>query len=67
MEDLLEENKKLRQLNAHIKNMVYIPKQMDQVDGTLADYINNFPKKFPEKGRMKIMFLRESEGVYRFG
>jgi len=23
--------------------------------------------KYPEKENMKIMFLRESEGVYRFG
>jgi hypothetical protein len=47
--------------------MVYVPKQTDQIDVALADHINNYPKKFPEKGRMKIMFLRESEGVYRFG
>jgi len=29
----------------------------------LANHIN----AFPEKKMMKIMFLRESEGVYRFG
>ena len=29
----------------------------------MASYLN----KFPERDQMKIMFLRESEGVYQFG
>lgn len=29
----------------------------------LADFINNYP----DRHRLKIMFLRESEGVYCFG
>jgi hypothetical protein len=33
------------------------------VDKTLAKYLNNFP----EREKMNIMFLRESEGVYQFG
>ena len=29
----------------------------------MAEYINNFP----DRSKLKIMFLRESEGVYSFG
>ena len=35
----------------------------DAVDNKLADYINNYP----DKSKLKIMFMRESEGVYQFG
>ena len=36
---------------------------MDKVDLHLADYIN----QYPERDRIKVLFLRESEGVYQFG
>ncbi len=39
---------------------VYIPKKRDKIDMALGNYLN----KFPEKEKMQIMFLRESEGVY---
>lgn len=42
---------------------VYLPNESDDVDMALASVINNHP----EKEKMKIMFLRESEGVYQFG
>ena len=29
--------------------------------------MSNFINKYPERKRMNIMFLRESEGVYQFG
>ena len=29
----------------------------------LAEYINNYP----DRQKLKIMFMRESEGVYEFG
>lgn len=29
----------------------------------MADYINNFP----DRKRLKLVFMRESEGVYQFG
>lgn len=35
----------------------------DFVDKKLAEYINNYP----ERNKLKIMFMRESEGVYSFG
>ena len=42
---------------------IYIAKKTDPVDMALANYVN----KFPERSKMQIMFLRESEGVYQFG
>lgn len=42
---------------------VYIPRKNDSVDQALGQFINTRP----ENQRMQIMFLRESEGVYRFG
>jgi hypothetical protein len=42
---------------------VYIPMKGDAVDQKLAEFINNYP----ERSKLKIMFMRESEGVYQFG
>ena len=42
---------------------VYIPVKDDVTDKQLAEYINNYP----ERSKLKIMFSRESEGVYEFG
>ena len=42
---------------------VYIPFTEDEIDVKLAEFINNYP----ERSKLKIMFLRESEGVYQFG
>lgn len=43
--------------------MIYIPAREDSVDSALAEYINNYP----DRKRLKVMFLRESLGVYTFG
>ena len=45
------------------KVSVYIPIKDDPVDCKLADFVNNFP----DRNRLKIMFLREAAGVYEFG
>jgi hypothetical protein len=45
------------------KIAVYIPVKQDTIDKKLAEYINNFP----ERQKLKILFMRESEGVYQFG
>ena len=55
-------------LKAYILTMkeqiaVYIPVKNDDIDQTLAEYINNYP----DRKKLKIMFMRESEGVYEFG
>ncbi len=42
---------------------VYIPVKNDQIDKRIAEYINNYP----DRQKLKIMFMRESEGVYQFG
>ena len=45
------------------KIAVYIPAKDDAIDKKLAEFLNNYP----ERQKLKIMFLRESEGVYQFG
>lgn len=42
---------------------VYIPVKGDSIDKRIAEYINNYP----DRQKLKIMFMRESEGVYQFG
>lgn len=43
--------------------MIYIPAKDDHVDSALAEYINNYP----DRKRLRIMFIREQPGVYSFG
>ena len=45
------------------KMQFYVPVKTDQTDLALGDFINHFP----DKKKLKIMFMRESEGVYHFG
>ena len=45
------------------KIAVYIPAKNDLIDKKLAEYINTYP----DRQKLKIMFLREAEGVYEFG
>ena len=42
---------------------VYIPAKDCPIDKKLAEYINNYP----DRQKLKIMFMRESSGVYTFG
>lgn len=42
---------------------MYIPVKDDPVDRRLSEFINNYP----DRQRLRIMFYRESEGVYQFG
>jgi len=42
---------------------IYIAKKYDRVDAALGHHLNTYP----ERDQLKIMFLRESEGVYLFG
>lgn len=42
---------------------IYIPVREDPIDKKLAEYINNYP----DRSKFKIMFMRESSGVYLFG
>ena len=45
------------------KVAIYVPMKDDEVDKKLADFVNNYP----DRNKLKIMFMRESEGVYSFG
>jgi hypothetical protein len=42
------------------KYQVYVPDKEDPLDNLLAEYINNYP----ERSKLRIMFMKESEGVY---
>ena len=45
-------------------NQIYhVSKNNDKIDETLGTFLN----AYPEREKLKIMFLRESEGVYLFG
>lgn len=59
IEALIKANEELEKNQA-----VYIGHKQSKVDKELAKYVNS---KFPERDRLQIMFLRESEGVYQFG
>jgi hypothetical protein len=43
--------------------VIYIAHKTDKIDQALAGFVN----KYPERKALNIMFLRESEGVYKFG
>ncbi len=45
------------------KLAIYIPAKDDNLDIALAEYINNYP----DRRKLKIMFLRDQPGVYQFG
>ena len=47
-------------MNIKERIAVYIPVKNDVIDTKLAEYINNYP----DQKKLKIMFMRESAGVY---
>jgi len=63
--DLASENEALKAYIIDLKARiaVYIPVKGDTTDLKLAEYINNYP----DRTKLKIMFMRESQGVYEFG
>ena len=68
MQTLKDSEGEVESLKAYIIDLkariaVYIPTKGDKVDKKLAEYINNYP----DRQKLKIMFMRESEGVYEFG
>ena len=42
------------------RQAIYIARKKDFIDQQLSIYLNSYP----EREQLKIMFLRESEGVY---
>ena len=70
--DLLKRLRDLEVENATLKNYIvdlkarvaiYVPIKEDPVDMKMAEFINNYP----DRNKLKIMFMRETEGVYQFG
>ena len=63
--DLELENDTLRNYIVDLKARVavYVPVKDDTVDMKVAEFINNYP----DRNRLKIMFMRETQGVYTFG
>ena len=70
--DLLKSVRALELESATLKNYivelkarvaVYVPVKDDLVDEKMAEFINNYP----DRNKLKIMFMRESSGVYEFG
>lgn len=45
------------------KVAVYVPVKGDELDQRMAEFINNYP----ERSKLKIMFMRECSGIYHFG
>lgn len=62
LKDAEQEIAALQQYIVDLKQRIaiYIPVRNDVVDNKLAEFINNYP----ERSKLKIMFMRESEGVY---
>jgi len=65
LKQLREAENEIETLRAYIvllkqRISVYIPVKDDQIDRKLAEYINNYP----ERSKLKIMFMRESDGIY---
>lgn len=61
-----ESELKIKKLNDKLKGKrspIYIARKGDQTDEALAQFLNNYP----EREKLKILFIRESEGNYRFG
>ena len=56
--DLLQKMKQSRDYSNF-----YIARKRDPIDQHLAKFLNTYP----EREQLKILFLRESEGVYQFG
>ena len=60
LEDALNEVALLKEVNEKMQKMIYVPARGDPVDQALSDYLC----QYPEKERLKIMFIRQTEGVY---
>mmetsp|Transcript_19943 Transcript_19943/g.26924 ORF Transcript_19943/g.26924 Transcript_19943/m.26924 type:complete len:138 (+) Transcript_19943:678-1091(+) len=45
------------------KVSIYVPVKDDPVDQKMADYLNSVT----DRQKLKIMFMRESSGIYEFG
>lgn len=63
-----KDEEEIARLKAYILELkarmaIYVPCTDDPIDVKVAEYINNYP----DRNKLKIMFMRESAGVYAFG
>jgi formaldehyde-activating enzyme involved in methanogenesis len=63
MKIIMLENERMNEITKDAKRSIYRANRESATDMALGKVLN----KFPEREALKIMFLRESEGVYRFG
>ena len=65
MRDLTAEVETLKVYILDLKQKIafYVPIKDDAVDCKLAEFCNNYP----DRVKLKIMFVRESAGIYEFG
>lgn len=70
MEEMMDTDNELRQENgllkdelSRLKHKVYIGAKDDSIDRVLANYLN----EHAAGDKIKILFIRQSEGVYLFG
>ena len=67
IEDELEhqdaEVERLKKIVNDSMNQIYHADKSDQIDKALGNVLN----QYPEREKLQILFLRESEGVYQFG
>ena len=70
--DLLKQVRDLELESSTLKNYiidlkarvaVYVPVKDDPIDMKVAEFNNNYP----DRNKLKIMFMRASSGVYEFG
>ena len=54
---------KIKAVDLKARVAIYVPIKEDPVDQRLAEFVNTYP----DRQKLKIMFLRESTGVYEFG
>ena len=57
------ETLKVYAVDLKAKVAIYVPIKDDPVDEKLAEFVNNYP----DRTQLKLMFLRESSGIYEFG
>ena len=69
---MLKQIREMQQDIEHLRNYaiglkarvaIYVPMKDDPVDQQVAEYLNNVT----DRQKLKIMFLRESSGIYEFG
>ena len=68
IKQLKESEAEKKQLKAYIGDMkshipVYVPVRDDAIDVKMAEFINSFS----DRKKLRVMFNRETEGIYSFG